>query len=167
MSKLMECKTCEGKLSSSATSCPHCGEDYIKKQSFITKIRNASIGAVVFFFGLVWIIGKIQDVEVTQRTNYVLAEPKIHKKNLQKQKSKFIALVKKEKKVFGPTWESDDVLTLGMTDNGLRRDGFAQYICILKNEAGLEGHRIFVKIYDAERMINSGEYKVIGKTTCN
>jgi len=27
MSELMECKTCGGKLSSSATSCPHCGED--------------------------------------------------------------------------------------------------------------------------------------------
>jgi uncharacterized membrane protein YvbJ len=27
MSKLMECKTCGGKLSKSAKTCPHCGED--------------------------------------------------------------------------------------------------------------------------------------------
>lgn len=161
MDKIVMCSTCKSKFANNAL------------------VWRKGIGILSLFFWI-FIIGIIAaitlpklDTESKQATIDTNTKPQpkaISKKKAKKiasAKKKLITLLKKEKRVLGPTWESEHFLTVGMFDNGQKRDGFAQYICILKNEAGLKDYRVFIKIYDAKLMMSSGEGKVIGETACN
>ena len=182
----MECRTCGEKISKSAKVCPHCGEDGITKKTLWQKIKRATFWSIFILFILGYGVNKLgtalneatmslKQSKMTVDKKSILQEQAIKKqliekeklkKSLQPKKDKLISLVKKEKKVFGPTWESENFLTFGMLNDGTQRDGFAQYICILKNDAGLKGHRIFIKIYDAASMMNGGKAIVIGESVC-
>lgn len=173
MAKLKKCTTCGGEYSSNAYACPHCGD--------VKKKEGSSVFRLLFWIVAIAIITAIiipklntqeEQESLSTNSNSTAQEKsppvmtKEEEKKIENGKKKLVALLKKEKKVFGPNWESEHFLTVGMFDNGKRRDGFAQYICILKNKAGLDNYRVFVKILDAKRMMNSGDYKAIGKTVC-
>ena len=75
------------------------------------------------------------------------------KQELKPWQKKALALVKKEKKVLDAWWRDPEhnVLFVAMQPDGGRKDGFAEYICILLGHAGApKGKLRSVYIYDPE-----------------
>jgi len=77
MAILMECKTCGGKVSSSATACPHCGEDGTVKYTFIQKLKRAFIFGSIILVVLFFVIGYISSLSIKSSSVTHVATPKI------------------------------------------------------------------------------------------
>lgn len=70
----------------------------------------------------------------------------------------------KEPKVKDFTWMSEKNIYVGVVDDGSKRDGFAQYLCIKSGDFGVGVE--LVKIVDISAVISSGKFKVLGKALC-
>ena len=83
-----------------------------------------------------------------------------------------LRLVKAETKILDATWKSAsaNVLHAAMKSDGTRRDGFAQYLCMLFSDAGApKGELKTVFIYDPatyEAYQNGGSGSDIGIAAC-
>ena len=81
----------------------------------------------------------------------VLALPAAAAEKLQPWQEKALKLVKQEKKVLDAFWRmpSRNVLYVAMQPDGGRKDGFAEYLCMLLADAGApKGQMKMVQIYD-------------------
>jgi len=90
-----------------------------------------------------------------------LAEPS------QAQKDFVTYLVKsgKEPKVKDATWLTDSSLYVGVFDDGSRQDGFADYICSVAGDHGVSPE--LVKVIDIVKLVRTGKFVGIGKSTCS
>jgi len=79
---------------------------------------------------------------------------------------KAIKLVKKEKKIIDARWSMAGILWVSMKDDGSRRDGYAEYLCMVLNNAGKpKGRIIVISIFDHAAM-QRGDLRKIGRAGC-
>jgi len=80
-----------------------------------------------------------------------LALPATAAEDLKPWQKKALELVKKEKKVLDAFWRmpSRNILFIAMKPDGSRKDGFAQYVCMLLADAGApKGELKMVEVHD-------------------
>lgn len=72
-----------------------------------------------------------------------------------------LAAVISEKRVLDATWSSpsDRILVAAVQDDGSRRDGFAEYLCLVLAEHGVRGGMVFI----SETLDLSGDFFGISK----
>lgn len=70
----------------------------------------------------------------------------------------------KEKQVKDATWMTDTNLYVGMIDDGTKRDGFAQYLCMAAKEHGVQAD--LIKIVDIAKVVREKKFVEIGSTYC-
>lgn len=63
-------------------------------------------------------------------------------------------------------WTSSTTFKVGVLDDGSRRDGYAQYVCMVAYEHGLKGHRVWVQVIDIVKLANQGDWEVLGESRC-
>lgn len=77
-----------------------------------------------------------------------------------------ITLAKAEKKVIDATWAQAISFWVSVADDGTRRDGFAEYLCLVLTEAGRPaGEFVVVKVWDHAAMVKDN-LKEIGRAEC-
>lgn len=77
---------------------------------------------------------------------------------------KSIDLATSEAAIHDASWSQDISFWVSVSDNGTDRSGYADYVCLLLNEAGRpQGEFIAVTVWDALGTNNS---KQLGKTYC-
>ncbi|WP_236207886.1 hypothetical protein [Pseudomonas tohonis] len=70
----------------------------------------------------------------------------------------------KESKVKDATWMTDTNLYVAVMDEGSRRDGFAEYLCM---EAASQGvSPALIKVVDMAKVIRDKEFVELGKAYC-
>lgn len=158
--KLKTCPACGNKVSKKAKTCPQCGHPL---DNFWTKKRS-SLWLLLIFFVLIYLFAPSNSNKTTSKTN---TSPTTHL--TEKQKEKILKIVKSEPKVKDAIFPngSDNLLYVGMYDNGSRRDGFAEYLCISINEKVKLPHQIFIKIVDYKDILQQKGFREIGRYFCN
>tara|TARA_R110001583_G_scaffold48027_1_gene150235 strand:+ start:10985 stop:11305 length:321 start_codon:yes stop_codon:yes gene_type:complete len=63
-------------------------------------------------------------------------------------------------------WTDDKVFKVGVYDDGSRRDGYAEYICMEIHDAGLVGLNILVRVIDIDKLRRTGEWVNLGTGYC-
>lgn len=82
----------------------------------------------------------------------------------QKDFATFLVKSGKEPKVKDATWMTDKNLYVGVTNDGTRRDGFADYICSVADDHGLKPQ--MVKVIDVVKVVRTGKFVELGKAYC-
>ena len=99
----------------------------------------------------------------------ILNPSKIVAKELSwKQKETILKIVKSEQRVRDAIFPngSNNLLYVGMYDDGGRQDGFAEYLCIsIKDEVKLP-HQIYIKIVDYKDVLQQKGFREIGRCFC-
>lgn len=70
----------------------------------------------------------------------------------------------KEPKVKDATWMTDTNLYVGVVDDGQRRDGFAEYLCMAAGDHGVQAD--LIKIVDVNKVINEKKFVALGQADC-
>lgn len=70
----------------------------------------------------------------------------------------------KEPKVKDATWMTDQNLYVGVIDDGSRRDGFAEYLCIAAADHGVSPY--LIKIIDISKVVKDKTFVELGKANC-
>ncbi len=192
MGKLINCKTCGKEISKNAKVCPHCGEE----QNHMTLLKKIGLGLKILLFlfaaliiynsyiAMTTAITKNTKTEIvktvankqteTKQKEIKKDDPKIEKE-IDSKKGKLLEDVRREKKVIAATWVPDTwgntiKLSVAVMGDRTSRDGFAQYLCLMANEAGLTDKKynldVIIEITDARKSINSGDFTPIGKAFC-
>ncbi len=55
-------------------------------------------------------------------------------------------------------------LYVGVVDDGTKRDGFAQYVCLKAGEFDIEVE--LVKVVDISTLVKTGKFKELGRSFC-
>lgn len=63
-------------------------------------------------------------------------------------------------------WTADDILKIGVIDNGSPRDGYAIYVCEVLNEHGFKGHKVWVQIVDIVKIKRKNKWIKLGEAHC-
>jgi len=187
MAKTFKCKTCGAEISKKAKTCPNCGHPY-KRYTIMEKFMMTVIG-VVGFLALVGVIfgdhntGKTANAPtINTKAKTVKHIPKTipgyekYSKEIEEGKQKLKKALSKERQIMayniGYNMMGKDIMyvNIAMMDDHTRRDGYAEYVCLLANEAGLTkkkyDHTVWVKIHDAKSAIGGGNIRVIGEKRC-
>lgn len=69
-----------------------------------------------------------------------------------------------EPKVKDATWMTDRNLYVGVIDDSTRRDGFADYICMVAADHGFKPE--MVKVIDVVKVVQTGKFTELGKAYC-
>lgn len=78
-----------------------------------------------------------------------------------------IPIVKAEPKVVDAMFSQRRSLWVSVKDDGGRRDGYADYICLTLSDAGMPaGDSVLITIWDAAAMARD-ELKELGKARCS
>ena len=70
-----------------------------------------------------------------------------------------------EPKVKDAVWTQKNWLYLGVYNDGTKRDGLAQYACMVLNDMGFKG--IHIKIIDLQKMYQTKKWVKLGYAYCN
>ncbi|MCZ4273323.1 hypothetical protein [Maritalea porphyrae] len=71
-----------------------------------------------------------------------------------------------EPKVHSAQWSQEESFWIAVDDDGTRRDGFAEYTCLVLALAGKpQGEIIIVTVLDHNSMLQ-GNFKELGKKAC-
>ena len=76
-------------------------------------------------------------------------------------------LTQNEPTVKDATWSNSSTLKVGVINDGTNRDGYAQYICEVLNQKGLQGKQITVDIIDIQKLVFKNKWETIGKKHCS
>jgi hypothetical protein len=82
-------------------------------------------------------------------------------------KAKVITILMKEPKVRDALWTDENVLKVGVFDDGTNRKGYAEYVCLVINENGFKNQRTMIQIIDIAKLVQTGEWVKLGETFCN
>lgn len=81
-------------------------------------------------------------------------------------REKAVETIKSEPKVVDALFTQDISLWVSMRDDGSRRDGFAEYLCMTLHEEGMNvGDFVIIKILDAAALAQQNT-KEIGRFEC-
>ncbi len=69
-----------------------------------------------------------------------------------------------EPKVKDATWATDHNLYVGVIDDGTRRDGYAEYLCSVAADFGLNPK--LIKIIDVVKVVRTGKFVELGRAYC-
>ncbi|KMK51567.1 hypothetical protein RO21_05570 [[Actinobacillus] muris] len=83
-----------------------------------------------------------------------------------REKVKQIFLSDEEPKVKDAVWTSDFVFKVGVKDDGTKRDGYAQYVCLVLAENGFTGKDVLVRVIDIDKLRKTGEWINLGTAKC-
>ncbi|RJP90584.1 MAG: hypothetical protein C4518_08895 [Desulfobacteraceae bacterium] len=72
-----------------------------------------------------------------------------------------------EPKVIDAIWTMDNVFKVGVYDDGSRRDGYAQYVCMVLKENGFRGKEIYVQVIDYAKLMQTKKWIKLGETFCD
>ncbi len=87
--------------------------------------------------------------------------------DLEPWQGKLVELAKAEPKISEATWSNDDSFWVLVDDDGSSRDGYAEYVCILANDAGRpDGRFVAVTVWDRASASTSNP-KQLGKAYCS
>ncbi len=81
--------------------------------------------------------------------------------------NKFLAYLTKsgkEPKVKDATWATDRNLYVGIMDDGSRRDGYADYLCLVAGDHGVRPD--LIKVIDIVKVVRTGKFVELGKAYC-
>lgn len=70
-----------------------------------------------------------------------------------------------EPKIKDATWATDSNLYVGVIDDDTRRDGFADYICSVAGDHGVQPE--LVKVIDILKLVRTGKFVELGKSRCD
>ena len=173
MAKQILCKTCGKKISKNAKICPHCGEHYTR-YSLWQKIKYSILGIFVFLFAVGFLsnpdmfdVSPPTTIEKSGKIVQIVKPTKDEIKAKEALKSKVKNILIKEPKIKDVLWSSDNILQIGIFDDGTNRNGYAEYICLVLNENGFENQRTMVQLIDIVKLTQTGQYTELGKTFCN
>ncbi len=71
-----------------------------------------------------------------------------------------------EKTALDATWKSSTVFAVGVRDDGTRRDGYAQYVCLVLPDFGLSPAGTLIQIIDVVKLNSTGNWVTLGQTFC-
>ena len=71
-----------------------------------------------------------------------------------------------EPQVKDAVWTQENFLYLGVYDDGSKRNGYAQYACLVLNDMGFRGKNIYVKIIDLHKMYKTKKWIKLGEAYC-
>jgi len=71
-----------------------------------------------------------------------------------------------EKTALDATWTSSTTFSVGVKDNGTSRNGYAQYICAVLPDFGINASGITVKIIDVVQLHYNKKWVTLGKVRC-
>lgn len=71
-----------------------------------------------------------------------------------------------EPKVKDATWTAPDIFKVGVFDDGSRRNGYAEYVCMVLYDHGLKGKKVWVHVVDIEKVINEKRFVKLGEAQC-
>ncbi|EGQ8491662.1 hypothetical protein NM092_002546 [Vibrio cholerae] len=71
-----------------------------------------------------------------------------------------------EPKVKDATWTAPDIFKVGVFDDGSRRNGYAEYVCMVLYDHGLKGKKVWVHVVDIEKVINDKRFVKLGEAQC-
>lgn len=78
-----------------------------------------------------------------------------------------LAEIRSEVKVRGVHYDdTSGVLSVGVFDDGSKRDGYAMYVCELLREHAPDKREILIKIVDAPKLTVRGEFQELGRFVC-
>jgi len=63
-------------------------------------------------------------------------------------------------------WTAKDIFKVGVFDDGSPRDGYAQYVCLVLNEEGFKGQKVWVQIIDIAKLNRTGSWVKLGEAHC-
>jgi len=149
----------------------------------LEKFVKAFIGVLFIFVGLGYIANKIQGVDVnTVKTKTV--QPKVVKqkvnpiieKEFNSKLNKALSEIKKERKVLKATSEVNFmnnkilVISVGVIDDKSRREGYAEYLCLVLNQYGVLDKKydknIIIRVNDAKAMMTMKKNIILGEKIC-
>lgn len=62
-------------------------------------------------------------------------------------------------------WTQDDILKVGVLDNGENRNGLAQYVCGTLNQNGIT-YEVLVQVIDIQKLANDDDVVKLGEYSC-
>lgn len=72
-----------------------------------------------------------------------------------------------EPTVLDATWTADKIFKIGVTDDGSRRDGFAEYACgEINNQFNAKGQGVWVQVIDYDKLMKTKEWVKLGEAHC-
>lgn len=63
------------------------------------------------------------------------------------------------------TWTSNNTFSVGVIDDGTKRDGYALYVCQVLADMGI--HEVRVKIIDIEKLVKTDKWENLGTAQCS
>ena len=162
------CPACGHKVSKKAKTCPNCGHPV---ESFWTKKRS-SLWIFIGIFLIIVAFPKFDNIQDTPTSTVKSSNNKQYnvqnKKLTQEQKEKILQLVKSESKVKDAIFpnSSDSLLYVGVYNDGTRKDGFAEYLCLSINQKVKLPHQIYIKIVDYQDILQKKGFREIGSFFC-
>lgn len=64
------------------------------------------------------------------------------------------------------TWTAPSIFKVGVLNDGSRRDGYAEYVCMVLYEHGLKGNKVWVHVIDIEKVIKEKRFVKLGEAQC-
>ncbi|USH01076.1 hypothetical protein K6Q96_08990 [Grimontia kaedaensis] len=92
----------------------------------------------------------------------------IHAKSYSEEHQKVQTLFQsdEEKTAKDAVWTAPDIFKVGGIDDGSRREGYAEYVCLTLYDYGFKGKNVWVQIIDFDRLIKGNDWVKLGEKTC-
>lgn len=71
-----------------------------------------------------------------------------------------------EPKVKDAIWTNSTTFKVGVRDDGTKRDGYAQYVCLELYSRGFKGQGVLVRVVDIDKLVKTGEWINLGTAKC-
>ena len=163
---MVTCLECKSTISDKAITCPTCGAPVPKKKGF------GMLTLLVCSAVIIWIVWPDapqptrRPVLVDQNASNAVATAE-REEVIADSRNSVQAYFKSdsEPSVLDAAWTSDTVFKVGVLDDGTPRDGFADYVCSILSENGLQGGYT-VQVNDIASISRGGEWTVLGSAIC-
>jgi hypothetical protein len=71
-----------------------------------------------------------------------------------------------EKAAKDAVWTCRDIFKVGVINDGSRRDGYADYVCLVLYDYGFKGKKVWVQIIDIVELTRNGDWVKLGEAHC-
>jgi len=63
-------------------------------------------------------------------------------------------------------WTKQDIFKVGVIDDGMSRNGYADYVCLVLHDYGFSGKKVWVQIIDIVELSRRGKWVKLGEAWC-
>ena len=73
---------------------------------------------------------------------------------------------KAEPKVKDAVWTRPDIFKVGMFSDGTSRNGYAESVCMMLDDFGFKGQKVWVQVIDFGKLLQTGKWEKMGEAHC-